>query len=62
MNDVLQIIMAEIFEGLTSISLVLDSKAKNAKLNRHAKHIQELIEKIEPEDGGNVFVYENIND
>jgi hypothetical protein len=54
--------MAEIFEGLTSISLVLDSKAKNAKLNRHAKHIQELIEKIEPEVGGNVFGYENIND
>jgi hypothetical protein len=54
--------MAEIFEGLTSISLVLDSTAKNAKLNRQAKHIQELIEKIEPEDGENVFVYENIND
>jgi hypothetical protein len=39
---------------------VLDSKDKNAKLSQQVKHIQELIEKIEPEDGRNVFVYENI--
>jgi hypothetical protein len=39
---------------------VLDSKDKNTKLVQQVKHIQELIEKIEPEDARNVFVYENI--
>jgi|RhiMetdeSRZDD1v2_1073273.scaffolds.fasta_scaffold2228050_1 ABC-type enterochelin transport system substrate-binding protein len=38
---------------------MLDSD-KDAKLLRQVKQIQELIEKLGPEDGRSVFVYENI--
>jgi hypothetical protein len=38
---------------------MLDSD-RDAKLSQQVKQIQELIEKIGPEDGRSVFVYENI--
>lgn len=38
----------------------MDSKDKNAKFSQQVRHIQESIEKMKPEDGRDVFVYENM--